>query len=105
MFLESSVPKAVKPLPKLRAKERDYSVLLYFAEPDRLQPGERVFDVALQEKTVMKHVDLTRIAGYKVGLVRRFPGIRIADTLRITLKKSASATRDPVLSGVELIAE
>lgn len=96
---------AAKPAPKSRVKERNYSVLLYFAEPDRLKPGERVFDVALQEKTVMKDVDLTQIAGHKRGLVKRFAGVRIADTLKITLKKSPSATREPVLSGVELIAE
>ena len=53
----------------------------------------------------MKNVDLTQIAGHKVGLVKRFAGVRITDSLRITLKKSASATREPVLSGVELIAE
>ncbi len=85
--------------------EKNYSVLLYFTEPDSLKPGERVFDIALQDKTVLKNVDLAKTAGQNHGLIKRFAGVRIADALKITLKKSPSATRQPILSGVELIAE
>ncbi|MDF1811759.1 MAG: malectin domain-containing carbohydrate-binding protein, partial [Verrucomicrobiales bacterium] len=80
-------------------------VLLYFAEPDSLQPGERVFDIALQDKIVVTNVDLTKSTGKNQALVKRFEGIRIADALKISLQKSSSATQHPTLSGVELIAE
>ena len=85
--------------------EKSYSVLLYFAEPDSLKPGERVFEVALQDKTVIKGLDLAVPTGDSQGLVKRFKGVRIADALKITLQKSPSSTHQPVLSGVELIVE
>ena len=87
------------------APGKTYSVLLYFAEPDSLKPGERVFDVAFQDKTVLKNVDLAKTLGRNQGLVKRFKGVRINDILKITLQKSPSSTQQPVLSGVELIAE
>lgn len=107
------VPKLVMQLdseqgpgaPAKTAPEKSYSVVLYLAEPDLLEPGERVFNVALQGKTVLENVDLMKAGGKGQGLVKRFEGIRIADVLKITLHKSPSATRQPVLSGVELIAE
>ena len=87
------------------APEKTYSVLLYFSEPDSLKPGERVFDVALQDKIVLKNVDLAKTTGKNQGLVKRFEGVDIADVLKITLQKSPGSTRQPILSGVELIAE
>jgi hypothetical protein len=87
------------------APEKTYSVLLYFSEPDSLKPGERVFDVALQDKIVLKSVDLAKTTGKNQGLVKRFEGVDIADVLKITLQKSPGSTRQPILSGVELVAE
>jgi outer membrane protein assembly factor BamB len=91
--------------PKPSGPGKNYSVLLYFAEPDSLNPGERVFNIELQGKSVMRNVDLTRSTGRNQGLVKRFAGVRIADVLKIDLTKSAAAKKRPVLSGVELIAE
>ena len=94
-----------KSTPVKSAPGKSYSVLLYFAEPDSLKPGERVFDVALQDKAVLRNLDLAKTTGETQGLVKRIEGVRIADVLKITLQKSSSATQLPVLSGVELIAE
>ncbi len=91
--------------PVKSAPEKSYSVLLYFAEPDLLKPGERVFDVALQDKIILRNVDLAKTLGKNQGLIKRFEGVRIADVLKITLKKSPGSTQAPILSGVELIAE
>ena len=85
--------------------ENCYSVLLYFSEPDSLKPGERVFDLAIQGETVMQNIDLAKTVGRNHGMVKRFTGVRIVKALTITLRKSPSATHQPVLSGVELIAE
>ena len=36
---------------------------LYFAEPDRLEVGKRVFDVSLQGKEVLTNFDIAKEAG------------------------------------------
>ena len=43
--------------------EGSYTVYLYFAEPENKQPGERVFDVSLQGKTVLEDLDIVKEAG------------------------------------------
>ena len=80
-------------------------MLLYFNEPDSLKPGDRVFDIALQDRTLERTIDLSKATGRNRGLVKRYAGIRIADVLKIELKKSPGSSQPPVLSGVELIAE
>lgn len=88
------------PKPALPAKT--YAVNLYFNEPEPSKPGERVFDISLQDRVVARGVQIT---GRNRGLVKRFAGVRVADALKIELTKSGSARKHPVLSGVELIAE
>ncbi|MFT6617536.1 MAG: outer membrane protein assembly factor BamB [Limisphaerales bacterium] len=88
-----------------RGAGRDYTVVLYFSDPDRLRVGERGFDVALQGKTVIQRLDLAKTVEPRYSYVKRVAHVRINDTLEITLSKIATATHEPVLSGVELIAE
>jgi outer membrane protein assembly factor BamB len=87
--------------------ERRYTVRLYFAEPDALQPGQRVFDVALQGDEVLKDFDIVRAAGGPLrGLVREFKGIKVNKDLTITLTPDAQAKiSDPILCGIEVVAE
>ena len=40
-----------------------YTVRLYFAEPDELKPGERVFDVLLGGRKVLENFDVAAAAG------------------------------------------
>ena len=42
---------------------RDYTVRLYFAEPDNVQPGERIFDVSIGEIPVLVNFDPIKVAG------------------------------------------
>ena len=44
-------------------QERTYTVRLHSAEPDDVKLGERVFDVAMQGKTVPQRFDVVREAG------------------------------------------
>jgi outer membrane protein assembly factor BamB len=87
-------------------QSRAYTVRLYFAEPDPAAPGQRVFDVALQDTTVVAGMDLARQAGGQLrGVVRQFKGVLVDGTLEVTLMPRGRAELGPVLAGVECVAE
>lgn len=92
-----------------KAKEpaRRYTVRLYFAEPEKLRAGQRVFDVALQDRTVLREFDVVKEAGGPMrSVVREFRGIEAGSTLTVRLTPTANATlSEPLLCGVEMIAE
>jgi outer membrane protein assembly factor BamB len=89
-----------------KAAERLYTVRLTFVEPDRILPGQRVFDVALQGQTVLQALDVCRAAGGPWrGLVREYRGVKVAKDLIITFTPHSSKDRGPVLCGVAVIAE
>jgi outer membrane protein assembly factor BamB len=87
--------------------ERKYTVKLYFAEPDRLDAGQRVFDVSIQGTEVLKNFDIVKEAnGVERTVSREFKGIAANGEMTIQLTPSAQASiRAPVLCGLELIAE
>ncbi|MBM4025789.1 MAG: hypothetical protein FJ280_10345 [Planctomycetes bacterium] len=94
---------------KLSGKEspapRTYTVSLHFLEPDDKKPGERVFDVALGDRTVLKGFDIVAQArSANVGLVQTFPAIPASDSLTITLTP-ADPNMETILCGIEIIAE
>jgi hypothetical protein len=76
------------------------TIRLFFAEPGNTKPGNRVFDVAVQGKTVLENVDITRETAPATGLVKELAGIKVGDTLTVELKPKAGKT---LLCGVELI--
>ena len=77
------------------------TVKLHFAEPDDAQPGERVFDIALQGKSVAENVDIARESGGKgSAVVREFTNVTAGRSLKLDL--TARAGR-PVLSGIEVV--
>lgn len=83
-----------------------YTVRLYFAEPEDLAPGERVFDVHLQGKAVLRRFDVVASAGQRLcGVVREFRGIMVHDQLAISLTGLPDSRQKPILCGVELIRE
>jgi hypothetical protein len=88
-------------------KPRSFTVRLVFAEPDSLKAGQRVFDVAIAGKTVLKDFDVAREAGgSRRSLVKEFTGIHAAGDLIVRLTPSAGATVPrPILCGVEIIAD
>ena len=85
---------------------RAFTVRLVFAEPEHIKTGERVFDVALQGKVVLKDFDIVRDAGGpRHSLVKEFTGIAATGQLAVRLTPSAAGMRSPILCGIEIIAE
>jgi outer membrane protein assembly factor BamB len=84
---------------------RSYSVRLHFIEPDAdVQPGQRVFDVAIQGQTVLRGLDVVkRAGGANRQLVGRFNGVTVGKELNITLNPTTE--RAPVLCGIEVVEE
>lgn len=87
-------------VPQPRVVER-YTVRLYFAEPDELNPGQRVFSVDLQGKPAIEDLDLTKVAGGRLhGLMREFRDVPASDHLVIGFRGGVS-----VLCGVEVLRQ
>ncbi len=85
----------------------DYTVTLFFAEPQEIEPGERLFHVYLQGEPVLKDFDVVKAAGGpRRALTRRFEGIRVDAELEIRLEPSTEASaRSPLLSGFRAVRE
>jgi len=84
-------------------KVHTYTVRLYFAEPDDLDAGERVFDVAVQGKAAVSALDIVAEAGGPMRtIVKQFDGVEVQRDLAIDLSPGKGA---PVLSGIEMIAD
>jgi outer membrane protein assembly factor BamB len=82
-----------------------FTVRLYFAEPDALKTGERVFDVRLQGQTVLRGFDIVAQAGGpRRALVKEFRDVKVDAELTVELNPSAPGSV-PVLCGIELIAQ
>ncbi len=94
-------------LDKNAEEDRSYTVTLYFMEPDEARPGDRVFDVALQGRDVLKNFDIANEAGRPhYVVVMEFRSISVKEHLMVTLKPSGPAkTSGAVLCGVAVAAE
>jgi outer membrane protein assembly factor BamB len=83
----------------------NYTVSLHFVEPDAKQPGERVFDVSIGTRTVLKGLDIVAEAkAPQVGIVKTFPGIPVSEWLEISLTPADPKT-ETILCGIEIRAE
>ncbi|HUS38154.1 MAG TPA: malectin domain-containing carbohydrate-binding protein, partial [Pirellulales bacterium] len=82
---------------------RSYTVRLHFAELDQVKPGERVFDVRIQNKTVIQGLDVVSEAGgCRTALTREIEGISASDTITIGLLPSADSKLPAILSAIEI---
>jgi len=88
-------------------KTRKYIVRLHFAEVKSLKSGGRVFDVALQDHVVLPAFDVVqRAGGVNRAVVEEFPGIEVAEKLKVSLTQRGEKKQPPpVLCGVEVVAE
>ena len=83
--------------------ETSYSVILYFSELENKKPGERVFNIALQNIPVLEKFDIVSEAGRSdKEVIKSFTGIRAGKTLKIDLTPIKGNT---IISGIELIQE
>ena len=84
--------------------ESAYSVTLYFAElDDKIGQGDRVFDVAVQGKTVRENLDIVReTGGSMLETSIRVPSVTVRDNvLRISLKPH-KGSRKAILNGIHI---
>ena len=85
---------------------RPYTVRLFFAETDENTIGRRLFNVSIQDKLVLQSFDIVSEAGgINRPLVKEFKGINVKDDLRVTLTPAKESQIDPLLCGIEIIAE
>lgn len=92
-------------LGSVKTGEKTYTVRLYFAEPDDLNPGERLFDISLQGKPVLENFDIVKEAGgANKSLIKEFKGVKITDELKVVFE-SRTKGKPPILCGLEVVAE
>ena len=87
-----------------------YTVRMYFVEKAAVAPGQRIFSVKLQDKTVLSKFDIVKEAGGRdAAVVKEFTGIRVDETgLRVELipnVKEPGPDQAPLLNGIEVIRE
>ena len=86
---------------------RPYTVRLHFIEPDDVEPGERVFSIALQGQPALKDFDIAKVAGGRYrAIVKEFKGVGVQTNLEVALTPSDKSSKAmPVLCGIEVIEE
>ncbi|MBA4388522.1 MAG: hypothetical protein C0404_11110 [Verrucomicrobia bacterium] len=80
-----------------------YVVKMYFAEPDDIAVGQRVFDIKLQGNTVASGFDIAQAAGgARKAVVREFSGVVVTDMLKVEL---VSVVGQTLISGIEVMPD
>ena len=91
------------------APPRHFRVRLHLAEPDDVPAGQRVFDVKLQGRVVLKDFDVAKEAGGpRRALVKTFEHIEAAGAMTLEFvpkAKAPTASTAPILSGWEVVDE
>jgi hypothetical protein len=90
-------------LSKEEVAETTYRLNLYFSELEGKKPGERVFNIKLQDDTMLENFDIAGEAGKAdKEIVKSFAGVKAGKTLKVDLIPVKGNT---ILSGIELIQE
>jgi hypothetical protein len=79
---------------------------LYFAAAEGDQPGQRVFDIRLQGKTVSQRVDVVQQAGaVRKALLLEFDQVQVHDNLAIELVPQSGTSQNnlPSLCAIEVL--
>jgi len=84
-------------------KPGDYTVRLYFREPEFSSTGQRVFDISLNGKPLISQLDIFQEtkSSQKI-LVREFSQIHLDQELNLTF---TAQTGEPLICGLELIEQ
>jgi len=90
-------------------KPAKYTVRLGFNAPPGDRQGQRVFDIKLQGRVVLKNFDILQTAGKSnKAVVKEFEGIRVENVLALELVPTPAnpeANQAPVVNFVEVIKE
>ena len=69
---------------------RTFTLRLVFAEPERLAPGQRVFNVEVQGRAAIKDLDIVKEAGGPLrAVVREISGVQVEDMPMASAGKNA----------------
>lgn len=107
-WISSSALGGLRSLEITLSNEKDtpetlYRINLYFSELENKQPGERVFNLRLQNNLVLEDFDIVSETGKPdKELIKSFTGIKAGKSLKIDLIPVKGNT---ILSGIELIQE
>lgn len=83
--------------------ETIYTVNLYFAELEDKKPGERIFDIVIQDKNVTDKFDIIAEVGKSDSeVVKSYQGIKAGKTMKIDLIPVRGNT---IISGIEIMQE
>ena len=87
--------------------ERPYTVRLHFSEPDKIKPGQRVFDIAIQGRKALKDFDIVQEAGgANRPVAKEFRAVPIKHDLTVAFSPSSNVgTNTPLICGIEIMAE
>ncbi len=93
----------LEPLPLPEPPPAPYTVRLFFAEPEAIDTGERVFDVVLQGTPVLTDMDIIQVAGQpRKTIVQEFTKVMLTNELTIEMRPKHG---QPLLNGVEIVRE
>ncbi|MEO6751348.1 MAG: malectin domain-containing carbohydrate-binding protein, partial [Chthoniobacteraceae bacterium] len=84
----------------------NYTVRLYFSALENDQPGQRVFDIQFQGKTVAKDFDqVAKAGGTKRAFMAEFRDVHVSDNLALELlpRADADSAHQPLLCGIEIL--
>lgn len=107
-WISSSAIGGLRSLEITLSKEKEvpetlYRINLYFSELENKKPGERVFNVRLQNDTVLENFDIAGETGKTdKEVIKSFAGIKAGKSLKIDLMPVKGNT---ILSGIELMQE
>jgi hypothetical protein len=91
-------------VPEPLAKQKSWTVRLYFSEPKDIEAGARVFSIQLQGEPAEAECDVVREAGQpRTSLIKEFSNTLADKHLTVKLSPVNGSNLEPVLSGVEIV--
>jgi len=86
-----------------------YTVRLGFNAPSGDRAGQRVFDVILQDNTMLKNFDIIREASAQnKAVIKEFNGIKVENVLKVELsskRENPTIGEAPIINFIEVIRE
>lgn len=102
----AGITRLTMPLLEAGSEPMSYSVRLHFADLANTRPGQRVFDVRLQGRTVLEALDLAReTGGVTRAVVKQFDSVPVRNALEIEFVPRTPVDDPrtaPLLNAIEL---
>jgi hypothetical protein len=83
---------------------QSYLVRLHFVESAANQPGERKFNVKINDQQVLTDFDPLKETGAKYhALTKEFPGIKLDKNNQVVIKFERGSAGEPEINGIEIL--